>query len=214
MSRVRGKSGGSADEPVLGSAGCFDWACCGWWLRQVWRSRGPVFHDGLKSMTKPTDNSSLIRAPIAVILAWMVPGLGHIFLGHKIRGVIFLVAITVTFWTGVAIGGVRCVDQYKPIAQSSGARQPQRARSWWFFAQILNGGYAITTYAAKTQVAKAGYLSWPSGDVASVYTGVAGLLNLLIIMDALARAELLPPSGRRRNSNPGTAQTGGGIPGG
>lgn len=165
-------------------------------------------------MTQPTDNSLWIRAPVAGILAWMVPGLGHIFLGHKIRGVIFLVFITLTFWTGVAIGGVRCVDQYKQVPRSSSSRQPPRIRSWWFFAQILNGGYAITTYAVKTRVTEAGYLSWPSGDVASVYTGVAGLLNFLIIMDALARAELLPSPGRRRDLNPRSVGPGGGMPGG
>lgn len=165
-------------------------------------------------MTQPTDNSSLIRAPIAVVLAWLIPGLGHIFLGHKVRGVIFLVFITLTFWTGVAIGGVKCVDQYKPIPPSSGSRQPQRARSWWFFAQIMNGGYAITAYAAKTRATEADYLAWPSGDLASVYTGVAGLLNLLIIMDALARAELLPAPGRRRDSRPRAVRPGGGLPGG
>lgn len=150
----------------------------------------------------------MLRAPIAAVLAWLIPGLGHIFLGHKVRGVIFLVVITLTFWTGVAVGGVKCVDPHKPVQQKPTAVQRQsRDRSWWFFAQIMNGGYAVTTYAVGTRVERASYLSWPSGDIASVYTGVAGLLNLLIIIDALVRAEGLamavsPATGKPRSTGP------------
>ncbi len=155
-------------------------------------------------MGKTVESSSLIRAPIAVVLAWLIPGLGHLFLGHKARGVIFLTFITLTFWTGVAIGGVKCVDPYRPTQQSVGeSHQPQMTRSWWFFAQILNGGYAMASFAAGNLASEVGYLSWPSGDLANVYTGVAGLLNLLIIIDALARAEGLP---LRRRSASRTAQ--------
>jgi len=141
-------------------------------------------------MSKVPLENSLLRAPIAAILAWLIPGLGHIFLGHKVRGVIFLVVITLTFWTGVAVGGVKCVDPHKPLQQQSSTPHHRgRARSWWFFAQIMNGGYAVATHAVGVRSQRVSYLSWPSGDIASVYTGVAGLLNLLIIIDALVRAE-------------------------
>ncbi len=159
-------------------------------------------------MSKPPLGNSFLRAPIAAILAWLIPGLGHIFLGHKVRGVIFLVVITLTFWTGVAVGGVKCVDPHKPVQQkSSTERQRGRDRSWWFFAQIMNGGYAGATPAVGVRSERASYLSWPSGDIASVYTGVAGLLNLLIIIDALVRAEGLavatsPRSGTARPKGP------------
>ncbi len=153
--------------------------------------------------------NSFLRGPIAAILGWLIPGLGHIFLGHKVRGVIFLVVITLTFWTGVAVGGVKCVDPHKPIQQQSNTQQQRaRGRSWWFFAQIMNGGYAVATHAVGVRNAdRASYLSWPSGDIASVYTGVAGLLNLLIIIDALVRAEGLalataPTSGKARSTGP------------
>ncbi len=159
-------------------------------------------------MSKVPLGNSLLRAPIAAILAWLIPGLGHIFLGHKVRGVIFLVVITLTFWTGVAVGGVKCVDPHKPVQQQSNTQQQRvRGRSWWFFAQIMNGGYAVATHAVGVRSERASYLSWPSGDIASVYTGVAGLLNLLIIIDALVRAEglalaIAPTSGAARPKGP------------
>ena len=65
----------------------------------------------------------------------------------------------------------------------------------------MNGGYAVATHAVGVRAAeRATYLSWPSGDIASVYTGVAGLLNLLIIIDALVRAEGLALATARTSS--------------
>ena len=153
----------------------------------------------------------LLRAPVASALGWLVPGLGHIFLGHKTRGIIFLVTITLTFWTGVAIGGMKTVHPRRPPIEP--APNTNQTRSWWFYAQMMVGGYAMIAWVGGKNAddfSPAGtprYLSWPSGDVASVYTGVAGLLNLLILLDIFARVEGLSPAaaaarGRNRAGPP------------
>jgi len=126
---------------------------------------------------------TLLAAPIAGFLAWLVPGLGHIYLGHRTRGLICLVTITATFWTGVAIGSVQ------------GTVDP-RERTLWFMAQMCTGGNTVAAVALRQAVvtrATPGHPtyvpSWMSADVGVHYTGVAGLLNLLVILDALTRAE-------------------------
>ncbi len=122
---------------------------------------------------------SLVRAPLAGFLAWLVPGLGHLYLGQRGRAVIFLVTITVTFWTGVAIGGVRnTVDPHE--------------RKLWFVAQLGTGGNALSAWAFHKAVDRGDPPSGPylSSEVGVHYTGVAGLLNLLVILDAIGRAEL------------------------
>lgn len=128
--------------------------------------------------------SSLARIPIAGFLAWLVPGLGHFFLGLPTRGIIFLVTITVTFWSGVAIGGVcSTVDPHE--------------RTLWFFAQLGTAGNTMAAYGlnrrAVARQAAAGenifVRYWASSEVGVHYTGVAGLLNLLVIFDAIARAD-------------------------
>lgn len=143
--------------------------------------------------------NSLLAAPIAGILSWLVPGLGHIYLGHRVRGLICLVTITVTFWTGVAIGGVQ------------GTVDP-RERTMWFMAQLCTGGNTLAAYGlheavephqAAGQQSTAVLAHWLSSDVGVHYTGVAGLLNLLVILDALGRAESLAPTRRRRDHPPG-----------
>ncbi len=127
---------------------------------------------------------NLLAAPIAGFLAWLVPGLGHLYLGDRTRGLICLVTITATFWTGVAIGSVQ------------GTVDP-RERTLWFMAQICTGGNTLAAYGLrgatleKPTPQNPGYIpSWLSVDVGVHYTGVAGLLNLLVILDALSRAEL------------------------
>lgn len=162
---------------------------------------------------------SLLRAPLVVLLAWLVPGLGHIFLGHRIRGVVLLVAITVTFWTGVALGGVKTVTLHRTVEVPQSERRVARfggeanlrtttTTSWWFLAQVLNGSYSLiasTTARTVDDYSPEGlprYLAWPAGDIGAVYTGVAGLLNLLIIIDALARTEMAPAPAPAAGPNP------------
>jgi hypothetical protein len=142
--------------------------------------------------------AGVLTAPVAGFLAWLVPGLGHLYIGQRVRGCVCLVAITVTFWTGVAIGGVQgTVDPHE--------------RTLWFLAQLCTGGNTLAAYAlhgAVTPGRTAGdrpafVAHWLSADVGVHYTGVAGLLNLLVILDVLGRADTPLPIRRRRDHPPG-----------
>ncbi len=143
--------------------------------------------------------NGLLTGPIAGLLAWLVPGLGHIYLGHRVRGLVCLVTITVTFWTGVAIGGVQ-------------ATVDPNERTLWFRAQLCTGGNTLAAYGlhraveprpAAGQRPAVVLAHWLSSEVGVHYTGVAGLLNLLIILDALGRADAPSPKRIRRDHPPG-----------
>ncbi len=129
------------------------------------------------------DPASIFRAATAGLLGWIVPGLGHIFIGDRIRGIICLATIVLTFWTGIAIGGVRgTVDPHE--------------RSLWFVAQLCTGANAGVVYMIRENLPAPGETdrasappSWVSSEIGVHYTGVAGLLNILVILDAMARAE-------------------------
>lgn len=121
---------------------------------------------------------------IAGILSWLMPGVGHLFLGERGRGLVLLFTMTVTFWTGVAIGGVRdTVDPHK--------------HKLWFTAQLGSGGHALIAYGLNRAVASRGsapqdtrpLAHWASVDVAVHYTGVVGMLNLLVVLDAIGRGD-------------------------
>lgn len=136
------------------------------------------------------ETTSIVRMPIAGLLTWLVPGLGHIYLGDRSRGLVLFVAIAATFWAGVAIGGVK------------GTVAPH-SRKLWFVAQLCTGGNTLAAYGLHYAVDPKSARSakpvfgghWASAEIGVHYTGVAGLLNLLVMFDAIARAE---PSRRRR----------------
>ncbi len=132
---------------------------------------------------------------VAGILAWVIPGAGHVFLGRTIRGVILFVCINGLFWTGVALGGVFTVNP-RPVQQGG---QP-----WWFTAQIMTGASGVASWylqknayielrhkAEKNRqspaeaLAESGLaLTYPTDVVARAFSGIAGMLNTLCIFDA------------------------------
>ncbi len=156
---------------------------------------------------------------VAGILAWIVPGAGHVYLGRTVRGVILCVCINGLFWSGVAFGGVFTVEP--------------REQRWWFIAQMFTGtSGAVSWYRQKLaredvlrqreellsdERAGAGLspqqaeervltdsrraLVYPAGVVARAYSGIAGMLNLMCIFDAFMLAAMgrlgEPPPPRR-----------------
>ena len=123
------------------------------------------------------ESTSVLRGPVAGLLAWVFPGLGHFFLGHHAHGLVFMVTIVATFWTGVALGGVR-------------ATVDPKERTLWFTAQMCTGANALAAYGLHHAVANSDTPLGPylSSEVGVHYTGVAGLLNILVILDAIGRA--------------------------
>ncbi|MFC1783382.1 DUF6677 family protein [Planctomycetota bacterium] len=112
------------------------------------------------------------------VAAWLIPGAGHWLLGLRQRAVIIFVAICSTFLIGLKLGSIELVD-------------PQEAKAW-FCAQILCGIPAIiTTLLQDTGISVKNISVYGRGvDFGQVYAGVAGLLNLICILDALLRSQL------------------------
>ncbi len=139
-----------------------------------------------------TNTNSMMRVIMAGFLAWLMPGAGHLYVGEHRRGVIFLVVIGATFWSGVAVGGV------------SNTVDPQN-RTAWFMAQISTGTHALAAVGLKAVLGESrSTYCWQAEDVAVVYSGIAGLLNLLVILDALSRADVVvPAAGRARSAGRG-----------
>lgn len=119
-------------------------------------------------------------AALSALLAWLLPGLGHWYLGDRPRAIVFFVVTAVTFWGGVAVGGVRSTV----TARENGP---------WIAAQLCMGPQAVLALVLgerhKAEHGDSFKASWPASGISVVYAGITGLLNLLIIIDALARAE-------------------------
>ena len=119
------------------------------------------------------------KAPyFAAFLAWLVPGAGHLYLGHRLKAVVFFVAIHGAFIVGMALGRFRIVEVPASV---------QDPNFWVFLGQLCTG--LVTAVFHLVRTALPGEPPFEKiTDVARLYSYIAGLLNLLVVFDAFTRA--------------------------
>jgi len=152
------------------------------------------------------------RSPILVaIAAWLVPGMGYWMIRQRTRALTVGLSIIALFLAGLLIGGIRVLDvpgynAYGQPIRVAESRQPimivnpwQEIRAKpWAIAQILAGPISILGGAGSVLAAQpspgaryealAEVSHTPVNEAGTLYTSVAGMLNLLAIIDAAYRA--------------------------
>ena len=108
------------------------------------------------------------------LLAWLVPGAGHYLLNEHRRAAVIFVTVVVTFLVGLYVGSVGVID---PV----GAKP-------WYAAQIMNSPVVLLLgrLSATGQFPVYGR----PNEIGQIYTSIAGLLNLLCIVNAIYVAHL------------------------
>ena len=104
------------------------------------------------------------------LAAWAIPGAGHLWLGRRSKGLVFLVAIPLMYIIGLALHGRIFPFDFSDPLVTLGA--------------LANLGMGLTYVIAST-------LNYGAGDVRAVtyeygitFLIVAGLLNVLVVIDA------------------------------
>jgi hypothetical protein len=121
-------------------------------------------------MPRPTANPYLVCAA-----AWAVPGAGHLWLGRAQKGLIFLIALPSMFATGLWLEGrLFPFDLGQPLVALAA------------FADI---GMGLPFFAAKAAGFGAGDVVAQSFEYGNAFLIVAGLLNMLVVLDAFDVAE-------------------------
>ena len=162
-----------------------------------------------------------LRDPwLAAFLAWLVPGLGHLYQGRTAKGLVFMICILGTFLFGLYLGDGHVV--YASLPQ----QQPYR---WQYWCQVGAGLPALPALVQRerakerkeplwgglmapprepgpgvppeafesldesgnlvvqpTELAKWNHDLPSKFELGTVYTMIAGLLNVLVIYDAAA----------------------------
>jgi hypothetical protein len=107
--------------------------------------------------------------------AWAVPGAGHLLLGRQAKGLIFLITLPLMFACGLWLEG-----RLFPFELS----QPLVALA--AFADI---GIGIPYFIAKAMNAGAGRAIASTFEYGNAFLIVAGLLNMLVVLDAFDVAQ-------------------------
>lgn len=108
------------------------------------------------------------------LAGWLVPGGGYAVLREKRHAIIIFATIALTFAMGLYIGSIGVIN-------------PIEAKPW-YLAQILNTPAVafIGHFSVRADYAVYGKPS----EIGQIYTSIAGLLNLLCIVNAVYIAHL------------------------
>jgi len=182
---------------------------------------------GQRSAATPATEIDLKNAPLAALLAWLVPGLGHWYQGRRPKAVLFFICIMSTYTFGLYLGGGRVVyasarpdnrswpylcqvgvglpampalvqgTRFKTLVRGGDKRfenhelrqavaerkQAGESRLFdWFMAPP-----ELVDYGPRAHGSELDQVHYHLGrffELGSVYTMVAGLLNILVVFDA------------------------------
>ncbi len=161
--------------------------------------------------------------PHAAAVGWLIPGLGHVILGQRRRGIILGASILCLWLAGILIGGVSVIDRFDRVEPGNDDAPDKPTASWWFYGQAMIAPSLAVDYfrekMLKSHFSEKGYgevqygsrhpyrgnprralvpqgnpsdLAPPYepsfGKVAeqgTLYTALAGMLNLLAMIDVL-----------------------------
>lgn len=165
---------------------------------------------------------------LAAFLAWLIPGLGHFYQGRTAKGTLFSVCILGTFLYGLYIGNGQVVyasttpsllTRWQYIFQlgvglpaAPAAVQAWRAENGkeplfgdFMRPPAMRGDFQSSDLSKHTvrhpdEVAKWNHDLADMFEMGTVYTIVAGLLNLLVICDAYGGPLVIhPPEKKKEN---------------
>ncbi|MCC7008381.1 MAG: hypothetical protein IT184_06160 [Acidobacteria bacterium] len=113
------------------------------------------------------------RPAVAVVsvVAWLVPGAAHVWQGHVAKGAVFFVVLLAMFGIGLACGG-----RLFPL---------QPGDVLVFLAGLAEYGLGLPRLAAAFGGWGAGDLVAASYEYGNTFLIAAGLLNALVVLDAV-----------------------------
>jgi hypothetical protein len=133
-----------------------------------------------------------LRTAAACVLAWLVPGAGHLWLRRPLKAVIFFCLVLVMFFLGLSLHGrAYVVDQEQPLlsalatfANVATGPLDLLARTWTYHRIIYrlptegDPEHEVLMTRVRERVLK------PTYEYGTTFIVTAGLMNLLLILDA------------------------------
>ena len=125
-------------------------------------------------MTEITDNSTAEKTPlialVAVLAAWLVPGLGHLILRRWGRALVFFLCVGALALTGLLLRG--------------NVFSPHSADAFDYLGYLADLGSGVFFFAAKFIERAGPDVSRAAGDYGTRFFAAAGVVNVLCALDA------------------------------
>ena len=116
------------------------------------------------------EQSEAVSAPIPLLLAaWLLPGVGHLILGKRIRAAVFAAVIVAAFATGVLLDGELAM--------------PRKGSPFSWLATFACVGDGVLYLLGKLLSWGQGPPSAPGFAYGNTFLITAGLMNLLVVLD-------------------------------
>jgi hypothetical protein len=114
-----------------------------------------------------------------VVLGWILPGMGHIAIGHKSRGFLIMFGVLFLILSGVLVGGIDAVDH--------------KNDGLWFIAQVWCGPIVLgidlmnQAWIAPLPISERATLVGLShaNEIGTLFIAMAGLMNFVVLLDVL-----------------------------
>ena len=119
----------------------------------------------------PAATGSPIGNPyLAMVLAWLVPGLGHVYLRRWARALMFFLLVVVCLWVGCKLHG----NLYRPLP----------GQPLFYLATVGTMGMGIPYFVLRFGMNYVGDIMAGGYEYGTAFLLTAGLMNWLLILDA------------------------------
>jgi hypothetical protein len=110
------------------------------------------------------------RPWLVLAVAWLIPGAGHLWLGRRQKGLTFLIVLPFMFLLGLLLKGrLFPFEPTEPLV---------------FLAAVADVGVGLPNLIARGLGYGAGQVTAITWEYGNTFTIVAGLLNMLVVLDA------------------------------
>jgi hypothetical protein len=117
--------------------------------------------------TRVTSEGTLL---LVCLVAWALPGAGHLWLGRRQKALVFMPALLLMFAIGLMLEGrVFSMDLREPLVALAAVADMGLGLPW-LLTKTMGGGQGVVTAATY--------------EYGNCFLIVAGLLNFLVILDA------------------------------
>ena len=107
--------------------------------------------------------------PVLMVLAWLVPGLGHMLLGRRLRAGVFFTVVVVAFLLGITLDGELIL--------------PHAGDPLSYLAAIASVGNGVLFFVARAVGLGQGVVTSPAFEFGNTFLLTAGMMNMLLVLD-------------------------------